>query len=97
MMEDAEFLIKDKYDNKEGAKAMQRLINKSKESKSKDFLKLAKEDYDFDRKIKLTHMTRTWEFTRTSSILYKILETFVYMGISNTQGLLYLSFVYSMF
>ena len=60
MMEDAEFLIKDKYDNKEGAKAMQRLLNKSKESKSTDFLKLAKEDYDFDRKIKLTHMTRTW-------------------------------------
>lgn len=42
-------------------------------------------------------MKRTWEFTRTGSILHKLLETLVYMTISNTSVLLYLAFVYSMF
>jgi len=39
MKEDAEFLINDKYDNKEGAKEMMRLISGSKNSMNNNFLK----------------------------------------------------------
>jgi len=52
---------------------------------------------NLDKKIKLKQMTRTWEFTRTSSMCMKNLETIFYILISNTQNLLYLSMLYSMF
>ena len=42
-------------------------------------------------------MERTWEFTRPVSMLFKLIETFFYILISNTQNLIYLSMMYSMF
>jgi hypothetical protein len=42
-------------------------------------------------------MKRTWEFTRAPSMAHKLLETLFYMIISNTQNLIYLSMIYSMY
>ena len=48
-------------------------------------------------KIKLSQMKRTWEFTRAPSMAHKLLETLFYIIISNTQNLIYLSMIYSMY
>jgi hypothetical protein len=55
------------------------------------------ETTNFDKKIKLKQMKRTWEFTRPLSMFFKILETIFYMGISHTQNLIYLSMMLSMY
>jgi len=90
MQSEAEFLIRDKYDNTSGAKELEDHI---KEANKKNLLKMT----GFDKKVRLNQMRRTWEFTRTGSMLHKLLETLVYIFISNTSVLLYLAFVYSMF
>jgi len=52
---------------------------------------------NFDKKIKLQQMKRTWEFTRPGSMVHKLFETLFYIVISNTQNLIYLSMIYSMY
>lgn len=52
---------------------------------------------NLDKKIKLSEMKRTWEFTRPASMMHKLLETFFYIIISNTQNLIYLSMMFSMY
>jgi hypothetical protein len=42
-------------------------------------------------------MPRTWAFTRPSSMIFKLLETFFYIIISNTESLIYLSMMMSMY
>jgi len=51
----------------------------------------------FDKKIKLKKMSRTWEFTRTWSMIFKLFETFACIIISNTQCWIYLSMIMSMY
>ncbi len=50
-----------------------------------------------DKKIKLIDMDNTWEFTRTKSMIYKIIETFCYIAISNTHNLIYIFMILNMF
>ena len=78
MFEEAEYLIKRDYDNRAGA---QRLYGQLERAGAKKNL-LAMTEYD--RKIKLNQMERTWEFTRPLSMVFKLIETFFYMLISNT-------------
>lgn len=42
-------------------------------------------------------MSRTWEFTRPRSIVFKLFETMAYITISNTQNLTYLCMILSMY
>jgi hypothetical protein len=42
-------------------------------------------------------MENTWEFTRSFSMAFKIIETFYYIGISNTHNLIYIFMILSMF
>ena len=64
-----------------------------KKNKGKNLLEITQ----FDQKIKLKKMTRTWEFTRPGSMILKIFETFFYICISHTQNLVYLSMLMSMY
>lgn len=93
MYEEAEFLIKESYDNKDGSYELYNLIQRNKGKSNKNLL----ETTNFDKKIKLKQMRRTWEFTRPSSMIFKIIETMVYVVISQTQNLIYLSMMMSMY
>lgn len=42
-------------------------------------------------------MHNTWEFTRMNSLLPKYVETFFYILISNTDNIIYLSMMASMY
>jgi hypothetical protein len=42
-------------------------------------------------------MVRTWGFTRPWSMMFKLVETWYYMIVSNTQNLIYLCMIFSMF
>ncbi len=80
MFDEALMLIKNHYDNKEGSVLLYNLIQKSRGKINVNMLDLT----NFDKKIKLSQMKRTWEFTRPVSMSFKFLETFFYIIISNT-------------
>lgn len=42
-------------------------------------------------------MHRTWAFTRFGSMFFKLIETFFYIVISNSQNLIYISMILSMY
>jgi hypothetical protein len=42
-------------------------------------------------------MKRTWEFTRPSSMMFKLIEVFYYAIISNTQTLIYVTMIMSIY
>lgn len=42
-------------------------------------------------------MSRVWSFTRRANMRFHLLETFVYMIISNTQSLIYFCMIASMY
>mmetsp|Transcript_34734 Transcript_34734/g.53330 ORF Transcript_34734/g.53330 Transcript_34734/m.53330 type:complete len:182 (-) Transcript_34734:3043-3588(-) len=42
-------------------------------------------------------MRRTWDFTRPHSMIFKVLETYCYALISQTQNLIYLAMILSMY
>ena len=52
---------------------------------------------NLDRTIKLKNMPRTWAFTRPTSMMFKLIETFFYILISNTQNLIYIWMIFSMY
>ena len=91
MLDEAEELIKRRFDNKEGSSEMSTLIARAKAGKN--LLMLT----DLDRQIKLKTMPRTWEFTRPTSMLFKLVETWFKIIISNTQSLIYICMIYSMY
>lgn len=98
MLEEAEELIRHKYDHKAGARELYRLLQAAKDKdgrtkKGKNLLVLT----NFDKKIKLKQMVRTWGFTRPWSMMFKLIETWFYMIVSNTQNLIYLCMIFSMF
>jgi hypothetical protein len=80
MYEEARYLIQHAYDNRDGVYELYNLMAKNKGKSNKNLL----EATNFDKKIKLRQMHRTWEFTRPISMIQKILETFFYIGISQT-------------
>lgn len=47
--------------------------------------------------IKLKDMRKSWEFTRTGAILMRLVETFFYIMISQTQNIIYMSMIFSMY
>jgi hypothetical protein len=98
MLDEALFLIEQHYDNLEGKEMLQKL----QEAKvhfttpgtgSKKLLKKS----NLDSKIKLQHMPRTWAFTRPCSMCLRLIESWFYVLISNTQNIIYLSMIFSMF
>ena len=91
MLDEAEELIKNEFDNKSGANRLYLLLMRSRSQGS--ILSLT----NFDKKIKLKQMVRTWDFTRRFSMFFKLIETFFYIIISNTQNLIYLSMMFSMY
>lgn len=97
MLEEATELIKNNFDNKNGAITLYNILARAKASN------LGHDDTNLlaltgiDQEIKLKDMRRTWQFTRTSSMIFKLIETFFYMIISNTQNLIYLSMMISMY
>ena len=52
---------------------------------------------EFDKKIKLKDLARSWKFTRPESMRLKLLETLFYMIMSNTHNLIYACGIYSMY
>jgi hypothetical protein len=85
MLEEAEELIRHKYDHKAGARELYRLLQAAKDKdgrtkRGKNLLVLT----NFDKKIKLKQMVRTWGFTRPWSMMFKLIETWFYMIVSNT-------------
>jgi hypothetical protein len=94
MFDEVKEIIKRKYDHKEGNENLMTLIKKcQKLDEGKKLLEIT----DFDKKIKLNMMPRTWEFTRPSSMIIKNLEVFFYVIISNTQNMIYLCMMLSMY
>lgn len=90
-MEESHELIKQNLDNREGSELIKQCM--AKQRKGDNLLKLTQ----FDKKIKLKQMPRTWKFTRTTSMILKLVETFYYIIISNTQSLIFLSMIASMY
>ena len=90
MLDEAMELIQIQFDHKEGA---YELYNLFKSKKGKNLLSLT----NFDKKIKLKQMRRTWNFTRLGSMFLKLVETLFYIVISNSQNLIYLSMILSMY
>lgn len=100
MLEEAEWLIEEQYDHRQGMIDLaylfgEHFIKKDGQtiSKGKSLLQMT----DFDRIVKLHDMKRTWEFTRPVSMLFKLMETFFYILISNTQNVIYLCMIFSMY
>jgi hypothetical protein len=83
--EDAQFYIRKLFDHKEGAKKLYNYMNeyKGKHYKSNDH-KVLLDKTGLLKRIKLKQLARVWSFTRTSSMIQHILETFCYIVISNT-------------
>ena len=98
MLDEALFLIEQHYDDLEGKEMLQKLQEAkvhftSPGSGSKKLLKKS----NLDSKIKLQHMPRTWAFTRPCSMCLRLIESWFYVLISNTQNIIYLSMIFSMF
>jgi hypothetical protein len=70
-------IIRDFYDNTKGNEELFKVMKANKD-KSQSLLAMTK----FDKKIKLTQMKMTWEFTRTIPMFIHFAETFYYMLIS---------------
>ena len=64
MKEEALEIIQRKFDNNDGMFIIAQLISKGLQNQ-KNLLNLT----NLDRKIKLKYMERTWEFTRTCSMM----------------------------
>lgn len=62
-------------------------------SSGKELLELT----GLSKKIKLKQLSRVWAFTRPSTMRFHLLETLIYMIISNTQSLIYFFMVASMY
>lgn len=85
--------IRQKYDHLDGATELWKILYSSKNKSSQSLL----EQTQLDKKIKLKDMTNTWDFTRLSSMFFKYIELFFYAIVSNTDNIVYLSMMASMF
>ena len=69
------------------------LLNKTKGDSSLNLLQIT----NFDKKIKLSELRMTAEFTKPVPMTIRLIETFFYIVISQTQNLIYFSMVMSMY
>jgi hypothetical protein len=83
--------IKRHYDHTGGKKELSLLLAKSRGKGN--ILQIT----GFDRIIKLNDMKKTWEFTRTVPMIVRLIETFFYVIISQTQNIIYMAMILSMF
>lgn len=83
--------IKRHYDHTGGKQELSMLLAKSRGKGN--ILQIT----GFHRLIKLKDMKKTWEFTRTLPMIIRLVETFFYIVISNTQNFIYLAMIMSMF
>jgi len=88
---EAEEIIRSFYDHTQGKRELQVLLQKSR---GKDNILTMT---GFDKKIKLKDMKKTWEFTRTWPMMIRLTETFFYILISQTQNIIYMSMIFSMY
>ena len=93
MINETKEIIRNKYDHKDGVTQLWKLLNTTKGKSGESILQMTQ----LDQKIKLNQMTNTWRFTRKSSLFFKYFETFFYAIISNTDNIVYLSMMGSMF
>lgn len=80
------------YDHREGSKELKKILQDSKRTKT-----TLLENDTFFKTVKLKDMKRTWEFTRPSSMIFKLIEVFYYAIISNTQTLIYVTMIMSIY
>jgi hypothetical protein len=78
MQVEAKEIIKNYYDHLEGSKELSLLLFQSKSKGTQSILSLT----NFDKRIKLNQMTKTWEFTRSFAMVIRYFETFFYILIS---------------
>jgi hypothetical protein len=93
MLIEAEEIIRHKYDHLEGRQDLTLLLQRSKGKTGLSLLQMT----NFDKKIKLQDMKKTWEFTRPMAMIIRFLETFFYIIISQTQNLIYAAMIMSMY
>lgn len=93
MTVESEDLIKQRYDHSEGKRELAELLIKSEGKTGKGILELT----DFESSIKLKQLDKSWAFTRTGPLMLRLLETYFYILISNTQIFIYLSMIFSMY
>lgn len=86
-------VIKQYYDNIEGGEELTLLLNKTKGDSSLNLLQIT----NFDKKIKLNMMRMTYEFTKPGPMIIRLIETMFYIIISQTQNLIYISMILSMY
>lgn len=86
-------VIKQYYDNIEGGEELTLLLNKTKGDSSLNLLQIT----NFDKKIKLNMMRMTYEFTKPGPMIIRLIETVFYIIISQTQNLIYISMILSMY
>lgn len=93
MQQEAEYLIRGHFDNINGNRELSQLFNRKKGKQVADLIELTQ----IDKKIKLNQMRVTWNFTRTWPLIQRLIETVFHIIISQTQNLIYLSMVFSMY
>jgi len=92
MKVEAQELINQYYDHSQGLEELTILLAKNK-NKGEDILTMTA----FDKRIKLTQMKNTWEFTRPFSMFIRYIETIFHILISQSQNLVYFGMILSMY
>lgn len=92
MKTEAKEKIKNHYDNLEGSHELHMLIARSKGNSSLNLLTITQ----FDKKIKMKELEASWEYTRPWPMMIRLVETFFYVLISQTQTMIYFSMIFSM-
>jgi len=93
MEKEGEEIIRQHFDNLNGTGILHGLLLKSKNKKDVKLLEMT----GIDKKIKLNQMSITWNFTRPWAMFIRIIETFFYIWVSQTQNLIYVSMILSMY
>ena len=71
-------IIRKHFDNLHGTKILHDLLIKSKNKKDVKIMEMT----GIDKKIKLNHMTVTWNFTRPWAMTIRMVETIFYIWVS---------------
>ncbi len=95
MLWEAKELISDYYGDLKGNRNISLLLKRASatEGQRVDLLKIT----EIDKKIKLKQMPKTMEFIAPFSLTMRLLETCFHIMISQTQNLVYLSMILSMY
>ena len=102
MLTEARELVRNQYANLEGAERLGRHVRDYKEKQDRGAGRSGQkfsllQHTGLDRKIRLKDLQKTWEFTRRGPLCLRFTETFFYILISNTQNIIYLAMIYSMY